>query len=181
MRSLFSSSLPPRCVLRRASAKDICLIFNLVLSEKLDPTQLDWQQFWVIEREGHFVACGQLRNFPGAQELGTLVVVPAWRGRGLGSFLVKYLIQEATQPLYLECVGERTGEARSFVLRSTGFGLLRMYPNSFGIVDRVKSRGFYRQPVLSLKFALCPSLFRTLFGILCGGFMLLRNPIGLSM
>ncbi|HEY9739797.1 MAG TPA: hypothetical protein V6C90_04845 [Coleofasciculaceae cyanobacterium] len=46
MRSLFSSSLPPRCVLRRASAKDICLIFNLVLSEKLDPTQLDWQQFW---------------------------------------------------------------------------------------------------------------------------------------
>jgi amino-acid N-acetyltransferase len=145
MRSLFSSSLPPRCVLRRASAKDICLIFNLVLSEKLDPTQLDWQQFWVIEREGHFVACGQLRNFPGAQELGTLVVVPAWRGRGLGSFLIKYLIQEATQPLYLECVGERRA------LFYTRFGFVRVSWQEL-------------PPPLKLKFGFA-QVFRALFGI----------------
>ena len=41
-------------------------------------------------------ACGQLRYFPGAQELGSLVVAPAWRGRGLGTYLVKHLIQSAT-------------------------------------------------------------------------------------
>jgi len=102
-----SSSLPAGCVLRRASAKDIWRIRKLVFSEKLDPTQLRWQQFWVIECEGELVACGQLRNFAGVQELSSLVVVPAWRDRGLGTFLTKHLIQEATEPLYLECLGQR--------------------------------------------------------------------------
>jgi amino-acid N-acetyltransferase len=48
-----------------------------------------------------------LRSFSGAQELGSLVVALAWRDRGLGSFLAEHLIQEATQPLYLECLGNR--------------------------------------------------------------------------
>ncbi len=52
-------------------------------------------------------ACGQLRNFAGAQELGSLVVAKDWRDRGLGSYLTKYLIQQATEPLYLECLGKR--------------------------------------------------------------------------
>ncbi|NEQ20377.1 MAG: GNAT family N-acetyltransferase [Microcoleus sp. SIO2G3] len=102
-----SSSLPPGCVLRHASAKDIWSIRKLVFSEKLDPTQLRWQQFWVIESEKHLVACGQLRNFTGAQELSSLVVVPAWRKRGLGTFLAKHLIQEATERVYLECLGQK--------------------------------------------------------------------------
>ena len=102
-----SSSLPPGCVLRRACAKDIWSIRKLVLSEKLDPTQLRWQQFWLIESEGHLVACGQLRNFSGVQELSSLVVVPAWRKRGLGTCLAKHLIQEATEPVYLECLGQK--------------------------------------------------------------------------
>ncbi len=100
-------SLPPGCVLRPACAKDIWAIRKLVLSAKLDPTQLRWSQFWVIDCEGRVVACGQLRSFPGAQELGSLVVTPAWRDRGLGSYLVKHLIQEATEPLYLECLGSK--------------------------------------------------------------------------
>ena len=29
------------------------------------------------------------------------------RDRGLGSYLTKYLIQQATEPLYLECLGKR--------------------------------------------------------------------------
>lgn len=102
-----SSSLPAGCILRCASDKDIWQIRKLVFSEKLDPTQLRWQQFWLIECEGKLVACGQLRNFSGAQELSSLVVVPAWRKRGLGSYLAKHLIQEATEPLYLECLGQK--------------------------------------------------------------------------
>ncbi len=99
--------LPIGCILRRACAQDIWAIRKLVLSAKLDPTQVRWSQFWVIECEGSVVACGQLRSFAQAQELGSLVVESAWRGRGLGSFLVKHLIQEATEPLYLECLGSR--------------------------------------------------------------------------
>ena len=154
--------LPIGCILRRACAQDIWAIRKLVLSAKLDPTQVRWSQFWVIESEGgvenlspnsrlrlaslslklrsptrrealivppslegkgdrglgfpwtfphdvksQVVACGQLRSFAQAQELGSLVVASAWRNRGLGSFLVQHLIQEATEPLYLECLGSR--------------------------------------------------------------------------
>lgn len=102
-----SCLLPPGCVFRPAHAKDIWAIRRLVLSAKLDPTQIRWSQFWIIESEGRIVACGQLRSFPGAQELGSLVVAPTWRGRGLGTYLVKHLIEQATQPLYLECLGIR--------------------------------------------------------------------------
>lgn len=103
----FSACLPDGYVLRPASQKDIWSIRKLVLLSWLDPTQLRTQQFWVIEGEGKIIACGQLRNFEGAQELGSLVVDPAWRDRGLGTYLVKQLIQRATQPLYLECLGKK--------------------------------------------------------------------------
>jgi amino-acid N-acetyltransferase len=100
-------SLPPECVLRPAQVQDTWSIRKLVLSAKLDPTQLRWQQFWVIECNGKIAACGQLRQFPDAQELGSLVVAANWRDRGFGSLLTQHLIQQATQPLYLECLGDR--------------------------------------------------------------------------
>ncbi len=102
-----SFSLPPQCAIRPACDRDIKSIRMLVWSAKLDPTQLRWQQFWVIECDGKLAACGQLRNFAGAQELGSLVVAKDWRDRGLGSYLTKHLIQQATEPLYLECLGAR--------------------------------------------------------------------------
>ncbi|NMG09519.1 GNAT family N-acetyltransferase [Brasilonema sp. UFV-L1] len=103
-------SLPTGCVLRSATSEDIWSIRLLVLRAKLDPTQIRWQQFWVIECDGRLVACGQLRNFSGAQELGSLVVLPAWRGQGLGTILTQHLIIQATQPLYLECLGQRLAQ-----------------------------------------------------------------------
>lgn len=99
--------LPSECTIRAASAQDIRSIRRLVWSARLDPTQLRWQQFWVIECGGNLAACGQLRHFAGAQELGSLVVMKDWRDRGLGSYLTKYLIAQATEPLYLECLGKR--------------------------------------------------------------------------
>ncbi|MBW4645383.1 MAG: GNAT family N-acetyltransferase [Goleter apudmare HA4340-LM2] len=99
-------SLPSGCVLRRATSGDMWSIRWLVFSAKLDPTQLHWQQFWVIECEEKLAACGQLRQFSGVQELGSLVVTPAWRGHGLATFLVQHLLNTATQPLYLECLGQ---------------------------------------------------------------------------
>ncbi|MFW9259964.1 GNAT family N-acetyltransferase [Nostoc sp. CALU 546] len=103
-------SLPSGCVLRKAISADQWSIRLLVFSAKLDPTQLNWQQFWVIECDGNLVACGQLRNFSGAQELGSLVVASAWRGRSLGTLLTQHLINTATQPLYLECLGQRLAQ-----------------------------------------------------------------------
>jgi amino-acid N-acetyltransferase len=100
-------SLPDECIIRPASKSDIWSIRKLVLLAWLEPTQLRPQQFWVIERQGKLIACGQLRSFEQAQELGSLVVDSAWRDRGLGTFLARHLIKTATQPLYLECLGQR--------------------------------------------------------------------------
>jgi amino-acid N-acetyltransferase len=102
-----SSTLPDGCLLRQATANDIWSIRKLVLSAKLDPTQLRWEQFWVIDRDGKIIACGQLRSFEGAQELGSLVVARDWRKQGIGTYLTQHLIQIASQPLYLECLGAK--------------------------------------------------------------------------
>jgi amino-acid N-acetyltransferase len=98
--------LPKDCLLRLATAQDKWSIIQLVLSAKLDLTQLHWQQFWLVEWQGKLIACGQLRNFADAQELGSLVVKSKWRRQGIGSYLTIHLIQEANKPLYLECLGE---------------------------------------------------------------------------
>lgn len=139
------SSLPVGCILRHASVDDIWQIRKLVLSEKLDPTQIRWQQFWLIECDDQIVACGQLRQFSEAQELSSLIVVPAWRKQGLGTALTQHLIQSATKPLYLECLGEK---------------LARFYIN-FGFV----AVSWQELPQsLKLKFGL-PQLARKIFGI----------------
>ena len=103
-------SLPAGCLLRRGKADDMSSMRKLIFRARLDPTQLRWQQFWVIEWNGNIVACGQLRNFADAQELGSIVVASEWQGRGLGSYLTKHLIGEATQPLDLECLGKRLAD-----------------------------------------------------------------------
>ncbi|VXD24228.1 Acetyltransferase, GNAT family [Planktothrix serta PCC 8927] len=99
--------LPTGCILRPATPQDSMRILWLVLKDLLDPTQLRWQQFWVIESHKQIIACGQLRQFNDVEELGSLVVSRAWRGQGLGAILVQHLIQESTKPLYLESVGKR--------------------------------------------------------------------------
>ncbi|MBE7380414.1 MAG: GNAT family N-acetyltransferase [Leptolyngbya sp. SIO1E4] len=103
--NFMNSPLPSNCCLRPACSQDSWPLRRLVFSAKLDPTQLRWQQFWVIEHQGQIIACGQLRTFAGCQELGSLVVIPAWRRQGLGTRLTQHLIQQATHPLYLECLG----------------------------------------------------------------------------
>ena len=145
-------SLPSECAIRPASAQDIKSIRMLVWSAKLDPTQLRWQQFWVIECDQKLVACGQLRNFAGAQELGSLVVAKDWRDRGLGSYLTKYLIEQATEPLYLECLGARLA---SFYTR---FGFVEVsvqeLPQSlkfkFGLSQLAKT--LFRIPVTIMQY-----------------------------
>ena len=147
-----SLELQSGCSLRPASEQDIKSIRMLVWGAKLDPTQLRWQQFWVIECEGKLAACGQLRNFAGAQELGSLVVAKDWRDRGLGSYLTKYLIQQATEPLYLECLGKRLA---SFYTR---FGFVEVsrqeLPQSlkfkFGLSQLAKT--FFKIPVTIMQY-----------------------------
>ena len=157
-------SLPSGCVLRKATSGDQWSIRLLVFSAKLDPTQLNWQQFWVIECDAYggqslrnLVACGQLRNFSGAQELGSLVVASAWRGRGLGTLLTQHLINTATQPLYLECLGERLAQFYSrFDFVPISFEDLPQFPRTRGLSTL---KGKYRFSQLVKKLLKVPVVF----------------------
>ena len=98
-----SIELPLECNLRRAVATDANQIKQMVHSEPLVPIGLHWSQFWVIERKGDLLACGQLRYYRGIQELGSLVVASSWRNQRLGTYLAQHLIEQASAPLHLSC------------------------------------------------------------------------------
>lgn len=104
MKNTHKSLLPHGYVIRKAKPVDMWLIFLFIIRGRLDPSQLKWQQFLVVEYDGSLVAFGQLRNFKFAQELGSLFVVPAYRNQGLGTFIIQHLIAQSTQPVYLKCL-----------------------------------------------------------------------------
>jgi amino-acid N-acetyltransferase len=145
-------SLPADCILRQASDGDIRSIRKLVFSAKLDPTQLRWQQFWIIECSGQIIACGQLRNFDEAQELGSLVVESSWRKRGLGTYLTKHLIEQANKPLYLECLGDRRANFYSLLgfVAVTWQELPKSLKFKFGISQLAKT--VLRIPVTFMRY-----------------------------
>ncbi|EAZ92463.1 GNAT family N-acetyltransferase [Crocosphaera chwakensis] len=99
--------LPRGYCLRQATSQNIWIIRWLVLREFLDPTQLRPEQFWIIELDRQIIACGQLRTFAQAQELGSIVVQKSYRNQGLGTYLTEHLIKISHYPLYLECLGDQ--------------------------------------------------------------------------
>ena len=119
------------------------IIVKMVRDEWLDPTKLDWQNFLVAEVEGNIVGIGQVRLHPGCQELGSLVVLPDYRGQGIAGQLIGALESRAGLPLYLFC-------------RDT----MQSYYERFGY-QRITNRE--APPVLRRK-VLIPMIFR-IFGI----------------
>ena len=146
------AELPEGCVLRAAIATDAWPIRGLVFRAGLDPTQLRWRQFWVVDREEVLLACGQLRRFADAQELGSLVVRSDWRRRGVGTLLAKHLIAQAEAPLYLECLGKW----RADYFQRLGFEPVdwRTLPagvrRKFGLTQRLA--GMFRLPLAVMAY-----------------------------
>jgi amino-acid N-acetyltransferase len=80
----------------------------MVLREGLDPTTLKWPNFLVAEMEVEpgapvIVGVGQIKPYPNAPELGSLAVLPEYRGQGIAADLIAALEARAPRPLYLLC------------------------------------------------------------------------------
>jgi len=91
--------------LRQAVEKEFPLIQSMIRSAGINPMGLAWQRFIVaVDSEDHIVGCGQIKHHSdGTHELGSLVVIPAWRGHGVARAIIEQLINEHTSELYLTC------------------------------------------------------------------------------
>ena len=89
--------------IREATAADQKIIRRMIINATLDPTSLHWSHFLIAEEDGQVVGIGQIR--PAAPELGSLVVLPEHRGRGIGGLLIRELLARYPDdgPVYLEC------------------------------------------------------------------------------
>ncbi|NDJ60751.1 MAG: GNAT family N-acetyltransferase [Chloroflexi bacterium] len=72
--------------------------------EGLDPTSLHWENFLVAEQDGQIVGIGQIKPYPSGPELGSLVVLAAYRGQGIAAQIIGALSASAPRPLYLMCL-----------------------------------------------------------------------------
>jgi len=63
--------------------------------------KVNWADYWVVEVGGEIVACAKLYEGEATCELYDVFVVPAWRGQGFGTALLKQLLAQARYPVYL--------------------------------------------------------------------------------
>jgi len=143
MNLFLTSCLPQDISLRNGSKEDFGVIFSSVLKEKMNPLGIDTKRFIVAEsrERGRVAGFGQLRhvNVPsggagflnkvlsstGLQknwqgelvELATLYVLQEFRGQGIGSAIVKELLQKAQGKIV--CL--ITVESRTSLYRKLGF------------------------------------------------------------
>ncbi|MEL6406780.1 MAG: GNAT family N-acetyltransferase [Chloroflexota bacterium] len=89
--------------IREARAEDSEIIKQMVWAERLDPTSLKWQHFLVAEHESEIVGIGQIKQYPGCEELGSLVTKAEYQGQGIGRRMIDALEARAGRPLYLLC------------------------------------------------------------------------------
>jgi len=90
--------------LRAATASDEKKIKDLIHEVGINPMNLDWERFIVAEAEGAFVGCVQIKpHKDGVRELASLAVVPEKQGAGIGSMLVKAVLEREPGELYLMC------------------------------------------------------------------------------
>ncbi|MCC6904382.1 MAG: GNAT family N-acetyltransferase [Anaerolineae bacterium] len=89
--------------IRAATGADQPIISAMVSEARLDPTSLNWPQFMVAEQGGQVIGIGQIRPHRDGPELGSLVVLPEWRGQGIAARLIEALLARQPGVVYLEC------------------------------------------------------------------------------
>jgi amino-acid N-acetyltransferase len=137
--------------IRAATAADDATIKQMVRQARLDPTSLKWQHFMVAEHEGEIIAIGQVKQYPGCQEIGSLATKPAYQGQAIATQIMDALEAQAGYPLYLLCLQkmvpfyEKHGYRTISWWRAPWFLKLKMSPTLplrlFGMRVRIMQKG----------------------------------------
>jgi amino-acid N-acetyltransferase len=87
--------------IRPAAGADQDAIVALVHSERLKPFGIRWPNFVVAAHSGRLVGAAQMRRHSdGSRELGSLVVAPRWRGRGVARQMIEALVAGERRPVF---------------------------------------------------------------------------------
>ncbi len=74
-----------------ATADDLAFIRETVARLRLDPEDLQPEQFTTLRRDGRIIAFGRIKPYRETYELGSVAVVEEERGRGWGELIVREL------------------------------------------------------------------------------------------
>ena len=90
--------------IERATKKDLPSIMALVKSERADSREISYSQFLVSKEKNEIIGCIRIKQMNDCLELGSLVVMPKYRNKGIGSVLIKgILTKDKRRPIYLLC------------------------------------------------------------------------------
>lgn len=133
--------------IRPARAADEHTIKSIVRAARISPFGLDWSRFLVARlTDGQaIIGVGQIKHHrDGSRELASVAVVPEYRRQGVASALIRALVEQEEQTLFLTC----RRELRSFYQR---FGF-EMVPRSAlpPFLNRIYLVATLFSPLLSL-------------------------------
>ena len=111
--------------IRPARFEDAATIRRLVRGAGLDPTSLDWPNFFVAHRAGRIIGVGQVKPYPNSRELGSLVVLKPHRRQGVAAALINALVEPEQGELFLLCQQRMESYYARFGFGRVGLSQLR--------------------------------------------------------
>lgn len=92
-------------LIRPATDADAAAIYRLILRVMINPLSLNWRRFIVVvDRQGRLLGCGQVKmHADGSRELASIAVRPGYQRQGIGSQIIRRLLEIHPLPLYLTC------------------------------------------------------------------------------
>ncbi|WP_416666148.1 GNAT family N-acetyltransferase [Egbenema bharatensis] len=102
----------------------IGVIVAVMLESSSFTVSEDWQKFWVVEHSGQLIGCAKLCVHKHYSTLYNVLVASGWRGRGIGSHLVRQVTQAAPKPVYLACRPEKVNFYRRLGFQPVPAGTL---------------------------------------------------------
>jgi N-acetylglutamate synthase-like GNAT family acetyltransferase len=122
--------------LRPARREDARRIRWLVWRVRINPTGLAWHRFLLaVDEKDRLVGCGQIKlRKDGLRELASIAVKPRWRRRGIATAMIRQLLNQYHEPLYLTCRAELESFYAAFGFRTL---LLEQMPPGFQRLSRL--------------------------------------------
>lgn len=108
--------------LRPATIIDQQKIIALINKVRINPRNLNWERFIIAEDDGAMVGCGQIKpHGDGTKELASIAVEPDYQGKGVGSMVMKALLEREPGELYLTCLRHNVTYYQKFGFRELTF------------------------------------------------------------